>query len=245
MASLTQTIQRCFDGYRNSWYNSHYCDLYNNSNPISFMTVPIKEEAFEVPVAVLPILNDKRGKLKTVDEIAMCLAPSQRVLAYKSLDASVRNALSTPVRDVPTVKLTNVPDVGPYYCSMGAIYNTELYPVMMCSWLVHIDKEAESPLNTYVDLIRPIVRVDPQVFIDKNNAVNRYIVNKIIPSALSVSFTSWHTLPYRVVGGSLNHSIKVEIEKCPFKIKKPIVPTINTTNVNLINSVLDNIDDII
>lgn len=244
MASLTQTIQRCFDGYR-SIYTSCCYDLYNNSNPVSFMTIPIKEETLEVPVAALPLLNDKRGKLKTVDEIAMCLAPSQRVLAYKSLDASVRNALSTPVRDVPTVKLTNVPNVGPYYCSFGAIYNAELYPVMMCSWLVHIDKEAESPLNTYVDLIRPIVRVDPQVFIDKTNVVNRYIVNKIIPSALSTSFTSWHSLPYRVAEGSLSCSIKVEIEKCPFKIKKPLVPTINTTNVSLINAVLDNIDDVI
>ena len=42
-----------------------------------------------------------------------------------------------------------------------------------------------------------------------------------------------------------NQQVKVEIDKCPFRFMKTEVPSISTTNEELLITALDNIDEVL
>lgn len=248
MASLSETLCRCFENdisLRRPSDGNIYSDEGRTS--LSFMTIPLKEnDVFEVPVNALRPLSDIKNNLDTVGSLAMALTPSDFVPYYKTLDATVRHSLFRYTEGAKLLRITNMADAGPYYCSFGAIYDSDYYPIMMCSWLVQAIKQPEDSEIPYtIHLVKPILRVDPQVFIDKSNPVERYIVNKIVPSALTISPGHCYRLPYRLSDSNQSFRVKVEIDKCPFRITKPVTPTIETTNEALLSVALDNIDDII
>ena len=245
MATLIETLQDCFSGRYHGmrgFQSSNYTDIVEDG--YSLMTIPVrKEDTFEVPMDAFDMLKGIKDNIDKVKSIVMSLSCAPRVVAYKTLDATLRNYLSTSQEDIKLLKVTKIQDKGWYYNSFGTIYDNDFYPIMMCSWIVKVVPKEEEE-SYAVKLVRPILRVDPQVFINKSNTVERYIINKIVPTALELRELSIrYTLPHFVDTEEANFKVKIEIDKCPFIITKPVVPTIETTNESLVKAALTNIDD--
>lgn len=119
----------------------------------------------------------------------------------------------------------------------------------MLSWeLKKIYRDDEQDPFRY-KFIRPILRVAPEVFINKSNTVERFIINQIIPTALSITYLSspefYNCKIYDSNSYNCNTKVKVLIEKIPFIIKEADVPSISTTNEELLGTALNYIDEII
>ena len=119
----------------------------------------------------------------------------------------------------------------------------------MLSWeLKKIYRDDEQDPFRY-KFIRPILRVAPEVFINKSNTVERFIINQIIPTALSVIYLSspiFHrSMLYESNSSNCDTKVKVLIEKIPFIIKETDVPSISTTNEELLGTALNYIDEIV
>ena len=81
------------------------------------------------------------------------------------------------------------------------------------------------------------------------DAVERFIINQIIPTALSINYLSspscHRSVIYESNSTNCNTKVKVLIEKIPFIIKETDVPSISTTNEELLDTALNYIDEII
>lgn len=245
MASIKETLQSCFhNSYHRArgYLNSNYVNVAGSE--FSLMTIPIREEdTFEVPLDALDTMYNIQYRIDKVKSIVMSLSYSNKYTGFKTLDANLKATLGMKQDDAKLTKLIQIQDKGWYYNSFGTIYDKDFYPIMMCSWLMKLvpQEDEETPA---IKLIKPILRVDPQVFINKSNAVERYIINKIIPAALELNMANMcYRLPFIIDDIGMEYKVKVEIDECPFIITKPVVPTIRTTNESLIKAALDNVDD--
>ena len=117
----------------------------------------------------------------------------------------------------------------------------------MLSWeLKKIYRDDEQDPFRY-KFISPILRVAPEVFINKSNTVERFIINQILPTALSITYLSSPIFHRSMIyeSNSGNCKVKVLIEKIPFIIKETDVPSISTTNEELLGTALNYIDEIV
>lgn len=205
-----------------------------------YMTIPLIGNHIEVPLFAF------RALLGPLDSEAIVVGLNQIgcTTNYKSLPNNLRHALSYSYKGS---HLTRIPlgNEGSYYATWGAIFDKNYLPVMLLTW--EIDKVPVEGILKY-KTVHPVLRIAPEVF-KKTNAIEKYIVNKIIPEALSITCLEW---PYRSGSNFIIHNvedltpdIKVIIDHCPFAIRKTAVPSISTTNKDLLNIALDNLDEII
>lgn len=170
--------------------------------------------------------------------------------SFKSVSTSIRDAFTVLYKNAHLRKLVTVGDPEKtYYGTYGAIFDENFKPIVMLSWeLKKIYRDDDQDPFRY-KFIRPILRVAPEVFINKSNTVERFIINQIIPTALSVIYLSspiFHrSMLYESNSSNCDTKVKVLIEKIPFIIKETDVPSISTTNEELLGTALNYIDEIV
>lgn len=229
MRSLSDIV---YDRYR--WgrgSSGYYADrvMGHEAGINGYLKFPCNTETFEVPIAALRDI----GQFFNYDLITMNLRFVGWKSTYASVDSIVRDVLYGTTENC-LVKMS-VPNSKIYYGACGLILDGEtLNPVMMMSWIVR-----KCIFQTGLDYIKPVMRIDPCCFIDKEDAVQRYIINKLNTTVLN---TELRTTPL----GDIVAGIKpqVIIEKSPFKFKRVTEPTINTTSRELAQVALDYLDDI-
>lgn len=229
--------------YRDCLYSG-----YEYNNPIDYiektlyMTVPLVDNHIEVPVFAAFALRDKPYS----DAIAITLYCTDDRIEYKSLPANIRNALSKKWTACHLLRIFTDNEGNNYYGTFGAIFNKDFIPVMMLTW--EVEKNCTQNNSLLLRFTRPVLRVAPEVF-RKSNAVEKFIINKAIPEALTLGNLCW---PYNE-GREIYHHIhseivpdvKVIVEYCPFRLSNVAVPSISTTNKDLLKVALDNIDELV
>ena len=232
-------------------------DTYSISRSISFtdkssyMLIPVTGDNIEIPTMTmfsLPTLENKILQKETIDALAVNLNNNGGYSTFKSVSASIRDAFTVLYKNAHLRKLVTVGDPEKtYYGTYGAIFDENFKPIVMLSWeLKKIYRDDEQDPFRY-KFISPILRVAPEVFINKSNTVERFIINQIIPTALSITYLSSPIFPRSIIyeSNSGNCKVKVLIEKIPFIIKETDVPSISTTNEELLGTALNYIDEII
>lgn len=221
----------------------------NDNGKLSTITIPIFGEVITMPTMFLGAFMRmvRNEKCEELDAFVCITTTSSRDSSYKSLDANIRNIFYTSHTFSnycgPFVKVHVNPDKV-YYCCKGAIFSDSLNPLVMLSWqIMKLD-------SIKYKFIQPVLEVDPKVFTQKEDAMDRYIINKIIPATLNIrnliapgfrhgqsvlNFEDTHS----------NYFPKVEIGNIPFAIEVPDIPSVSTTNKELLDIVLDNIDEVI
>lgn len=206
------------------------------------MIIPIYSKVFEIPVMADSKLYDIVRDDLSVENLSLFLNYEGRGSRYKSLDGEFREILSTDFASNRLAKIDVPKESVNYYASRGAIFNSELYPVMLLSWQV---KGTLTLIGMEYTYLRPILRIHSSVFIQKSDSVQRYIINKILPACLCTQIIRY---PYikkdrdYTVRDQL-YDIKVEIDNCPFLVQKVDTPSISTTNEDIIKAALDNSED--
>lgn len=240
MVNLEGIIRNCFEYPIGSYCYAAFD--YTIPNKLCNMVIPITGDCLEIPVFLLEeFLRTKVNKENPVDAFVVKLNTVHRVSDYKSIDAIMRNVLHSTYRSCRLVKIISTGTHGKtYYGTLGAIFNENYQPIAMCSWQVM--KTSSGTLK----YLKPILRVNPCSFINKSDSVERYIVNKLVPTALRIPDVY---APYTRCSDRGNNTtlfkIKVEIDQCPFTIERPDAPSISTTNRNLLDIALNNIDEVV
>ncbi len=246
MRDLSYVIDNC---YTNPTCTSRGYGHRLDGSKTSFMVIPITGEIIEVPVFACDIL---RGSYKSefqngnIDSIVVELGCQTFTSAYKSLDACIRDVLYTSCKPKDLVKFNIEDRDNPYYFgTKGAIFDRNLKPLMLMTWQIQrtIKKYDSGKELWEFRFLKPVLRIDPEIFVSKKNVVERYIANKITTKTLSLKIRNSFTLssisdyPLQTV------SPKVIIDTCPFPLKEIDKPSISTSNEKLIKLALSNLEE--
>lgn len=249
MRDLKTALSYCFECVA--------ADTYDISRSISFtdkssyMLIPVTGDNIEIPTMAmfsLPTLENKILQKEPIDALVVNLNNNGGYSSFKSVSASIRDAFTVLYKNAHLRKLVTVGDPEKtYYGTYGAIFDENFKPIVMLSWeLKKIYRDDEQDPFRY-KFISPILRVAPEVFINKSNTVERFIINQILPTALSITYLSSPIFHRSMIyeSNSGNCKVKVLIEKIPFIIKETDVPSISTTNEELLGTALNYIDEIV
>lgn len=207
----------------------------------SFMIIPVNKDKIEIPAFAMEEFADYVEKKQSADVFIARLECQNYKTTYTTVDSIVREIIC----EDPGKKLVKMCIPGYdslYYGTKGAIFDKDLRPLMMMSWVFNKEKDAEGDDVFFFD--RPIVRINPDCYVSQSNSLERYISKKIITQSLNASV--W--VP--TVTGLKNKRItymapKVEIDTCPFKIVQADRPSVLTTTKQILQTVTDYIDELI
>lgn len=251
MRDLKTAISYCFECVASDAYSINRSVSFTDKS--SYMLIPVTGDNIEIPTMAmysLPTLENKILQKEPIDALVVNLNNSGGYSSFKSVSASIRDAFTVLYKNAHLRKLVTVGDPEKtYYGTYGAVFDENFKPIVMLSWeLKKIYRNDEQDPFRY-KFIRPILRVAPEVFINKSNTVERFIINQIIPTALSITYLSsprfYDCKIYDSNSCNCNTKVKVLIEKIPFIIKETDVPSISTTNEELLGTALNYIDEII
>lgn len=248
MRDLETTISYCFENPNSSNYSPNRGISFTNKS--SYMLIPVTGDNIEIPTMAMYSLYQVAEKItnkKPIDTIVINLENTGGYTTYKSVEACFRDAFGTSYQNTRLRKLITVGNPEKtYYGTYGAIFDETFKPIVMLSW--ELKKIYRDDGQFRYKFIRPILRVTPEVFINKSNTVERFIINKLIPTTLSLTriyAPIYSSMIYETNSDDCNLKAKVLIEDCPFVIKETDVPSISTTNEKLLGTVLDYIDELI
>lgn len=249
MRDLRTALSYCFECVAADDYSIGRSISFTNKS--SYMLIPVTEDSIEIPTMTmysLPTLENKILQKEPIDALVVNLNNNGGYSLFKSVSASIRDAFTVLYKNAHLRKLVTVGDPEKtYYGTYGAIFDENFKPIVMLSWeLKKIYRDDEQDPFRY-KFISPILRVAPEVFINKSNTVERFIINQIIPTALSITYLSSPIFHRSMIyeSNSGNCKVKVLIEKIPFIIKETDVPSISTTNEELLGTALNYIDEIV
>lgn len=244
MISLRAIIDRCFQGMEYVKFRGTELLTYNRKSV--YMTVPINEEYLEIPVFAVKglenIVHSHDIDLES-DSLAIELHTSQDAGGYATLDSNIRKIIGTNFSNrLSKLSIKENSDTF-YYGTYGALFDKDLNPVMMLVWKVR-----KRPVSTLENgdtrlfiPIKPIIRVSPEV-VQKRNSMERYIFNRIITEGLALTrLEGMYTNVFKYT--SELFSTQVIIDKMPFRVSPSAIPSISTTNEELIGTALEYIDE--
>lgn len=246
MIDLKAVIRECFEGYESYGYYRER-NMQRPSTQERNMVVPISfTDTFELPTFMMSNFMPMDVLAKREDfAFVTTLKTYGKMSSYKSLDAIMRESLQ---KHFPTKRLVCITEdlhdpLKTYYATQGAIFDCAFNPIMMMMWQVKAEKQEDNTL--IFEFIKPILRVAPHVFIQKADSVQRYIINKIIPTALEISYI--HKPRCRINPASISEDYQqrcsVEIDRMPFFYKRVDIPSVSTTNEMLLNIAFNHVEE--
>jgi hypothetical protein len=216
------------------------------SNAVKYLEIPINEsfmDVIEVPALAVPTLKDliDSGRVGVTDAIIVTLKDNGGKPVYKTFDRNMKDVLQNDLNGgLIRMDAPNGSEVKRYYATHSAIFDEQYNPVMMCTLQIQrIPVKVGSTITYQYKTIKPILRVAPATFVTKENPMEKFIANKIVPECLKTEM--FPALPY--IDDRARYA-EVIIGDIPFK---PIVtdsPSISTTNRELINIVVDHIGEV-
>lgn len=207
----------------------------------NFMMIPVNKDKIEIPAFTLDEFAYYVGKKQSADVFIARLEYQNYKTTYTTVDSIVREIIC----EDPDKKLIKMCIPGYdflYYGTKGAIFDKDLRPLMMMSWVFNKEKDAEGNDVFFFD--RPIVRINPDCYVSQSNSLERYISKKIITQSLNSRV--WTPTVSGLKTDRVRYvAPKVEIDTCPFKIVQADRPSVLTTTKQILQTVTDYIDELI
>ena len=213
MAGLGDILRNIYRGR----YGYHSRDnlFLIGDNPVARMEIPVnKDGIFECPTLVLQKVG---GIPKDTDVIVAPFLYGGYTPGYSTFDTNIKYMLSSTWEHhlVPF----SIYDKN-YYIVNGGIFDNDLKAKVICSWEVILH---DNPSEVYSLIkIKPVLRISPECF-EKKDTMEKFIAGRLFSQATTA------VIP---LGGD-NYRIKIIIDDIPFKVKKPDVPSVSTTNEEL------------
>lgn len=233
-------------------YESDFIDLFNfrtdnraYQDRNAYMEIPLAGDMMEIPVFALSVLLNAEG-VQSIEQPQIIAANMQNMgytFNYKSLDVNIRNALESSFSQKHLIKIPL--GNNHYYLTKGLILDDRFNILMVQSWLMQRIPYKDTDDASRLKFAKPVLRVAPKVYENRNDAMSKYIINKIIPVGALISVTHPFTSKYQLIETDLGHLyyVKVEIDDIPFRIVDTETPSISTTNKELLDIALDHIDE--
>ena len=243
---LEQSIVDAFRG--STCYNRRSSSSGDFHTKRAYMEIPINEDTIELPLLAFKsfanIVNQNNDtKIETL--VAALYSENGRPY-YKTFSRYMKDLIRTNYVDNRLIRaeIKQKDTTINYYVSHGAVFNEKLEYLLLCTWEIHRVRHANNPC-TY-RYITPIIYVNPECFINPDDQMKKWVINHLISSGFSADIKApgrgfdrserWET--------ALVSKLKVEIGDIPFKISSVDVPSISTTNEELLQVAINHINDI-
>lgn len=199
----------------------------------------------EVPFFLLPhFVNFCINKLYDdgFQNIAVPLIVNKQLPSFKTLDPNIKDCFSKRFYVHGLCRLTNSPNIT--YAAPAVIFDSDFNVLCTLSLKFKYKKTGDYG-NKIFTIEKCLFRVSPKVYLDKKDKVCRYICNQLIPSFMDSNHGYYYNNSNDVIEvfNSLD-KVAILIEDIPFNIVKASVPSISTTNEEIMKTVADNIEEI-
>ena len=249
---LEDAIERVFRGNSSRiGCRYYYSPRESISGNRKYLEIPINSDVFEMPLFALEAfvnLTEDNRDLSTNAVTAM-LYTLNKEPRYKSLDRYMRDIILEQFASSRLVEceVKQGTENILYYATHGAVFDSHFNPMMMCSWL--LKRVWQNEHTRMYRFIKPILRINPDCYISQADPMQRWIAKKAAVVGLSVHlgrpFNHDLTRAFETNVASETTDLTVEICKCPFKIKTADIPSVSTTNDELLQIAIEHIDEVV
>ena len=185
-----RTSFNSFSGYSNNFHN-----LQESPSFRKFLQVDTSKESFEIPTIMTgdSLSNTLEGSL-----LVLPLYVGKDIGIYRTSDSVVRHLITASYED-RLVKARTSSGLT-FYGGKGLILNERFDPLLLCTFKCHIEGISVGgtpPAFSSVIIDSMVVHVNPMVFLDTTDLINKSIVKKVIPYYLShppyarISHSNW------------------------------------------------------
>jgi hypothetical protein len=251
--TLLWTVKEMF---RNKYVGGKTVSNYRNrpepNNMVRYLEIPIQQDIFEVPLFALNTFMElvTSGRASDVEAIVTCLITQNRISYYKTLDRSMKDLLNESYENSRLVRM----EVGSgenkvlYYVTHGAVFDNEFNPIMIATWQIrrHLMDAEDSKWVYKYEFIKPVVHINPDTFLTKDDQMRRFICNKLANTCLEekMNYPDADSFHFVEKGRRESISVKIDIDDIPFTILDTDIPSVSTTNKQLLQLAIDYIDEI-
>lgn len=241
MNRLSDVLLDVFKGY------SHDRGVHRRNSLVlekKIMEIPINKDSFELPTFAIEPIIKKNIDLNSVDKLVIALYSKGGIPAYKTVARYMQDVLVSRYSSNELIVL-KTPDGNTgatYYAANGAIFDKDITPIMMCSWLIG---RVEHTTETKYMPIKPIIRISPKVFLSQSNAIEKFVVKKILYEALEIrnnNINIYYPIEHLQAGHNL--PLQVVIEESPFLIRKTNTPSVGVSDSQLLQIATNHLDEI-
>lgn len=215
----------------------------NTDSDTAYIEIPITFPTFEVPVFAIDrfdmaLRNGYDSQKAIVAKLSAGTLESRYTSISRAMQDIIRGKYDTHALIPVTAKQGN--DEIHYFATHGAVFDRNLKALAMFTWLIEWHKDDE---ESSFKLVRPILRVSPDCYLEKANQMEKLIANKMINTVLSRTVDYPNTV--QIANELCLQEVKVEICNSPFHIRKADVPSISTTTEELLSTAAEYLDEII
>ena len=202
------------------------------SDEYRYIEIPVESNRFEIPSFALDALS-KLLLYQDKSSIAAELHFSGYTPSYKTAGRYFQDIINASLDS--TFYLSE--GENHYYAAKGIIMDEHFVPILLCSWMV--EKVFSDTQLVGFKIIKPILRVAPQCYLSQDDAIQKLIVKKIIPTILTTHLSIPSAFPIETI----RPVAKVIIDDIPFHTRTVVPPTVNTTNEELLSVALYHLDE--
>ena len=175
-----RTSFKSFSGNSNNFHN-----LQESPSFRKFLQVDTSKESFEIPTIMT---GDSLSDIFEDSLLVLPLYVGKDIGIYRTSDSVVRHLITASYED-RLVKARTSSGLT-FYGGKGLILNERFDPLLLCTFKCHIEGISiggTPPAFTSVIIDGIVVHVNPMVFLDTTDLINKSIVKKVIPYYLSHS----------------------------------------------------------
>ena len=175
-----RTSFNSFSGYSNNFHN-----LQESPSFRKFLQVDTSKESFEIPTIMT---GDSLSNILEGSLLVLPLYVGKDIGIYRTSDSMVRHLITASYEE-RLVKARTSSGLT-FYGGKGLILNERFNPLLLCTFKCHIEGisvEGTPPAFSGVIIDSLVVHVNPMVFLDTTDLINKSIVKKVIPYYLSHS----------------------------------------------------------
>ena len=175
-----RTSFNSFSGYSDNFHN-----LQESPSFRKFLQVDTSKESFEIPTIMT---GDSLSDIFEGSLLVLPLYVGKDIGIYRTSDSMVRHLITASYGD--RLVKARTPSGLTFYGGKGLILNERFDPLLLCTFKCHIEGISVGgtpPAFPSVIIDGMVVHVNPMVFLDTTDLINKSIVKKVIPYYLSHS----------------------------------------------------------
>lgn len=244
--SLQESVRRVFEGSPARMASLQYSSSRTGGNRL-YMEIPLNASRIEIPVMAYPAFLRCIESLPCAEALAVELFSKDYMSRYTTVERYMRDVLISDFSEDRLIRClcTQEGRSFTYYGSHGAVFDESFRPLMMCSWQVAHEQDSPYGAHRY-SFIRPILRIDPDVYLCQSNPMEKWIVRKMLGTALTLRAFTRPDIPIQELQSSdfSLKDIKVEIDRCPFSLRSITPPPMDVTDKDLLMEVIEHVGEV-
>lgn len=209
---MAKSLENALHAVYSYTYHAHSANTGCQKSIVKNMEIPVDTDVVEIPCFFLPRFklyahSDHQSANTIITQLDDCAQEPQ----YKTLAKALSDGILT--KGFTKFEVSQQNQTVKYLITFGAVLEADLYPIMMCSWVLRRMQDTEG--GDWYEFLYPLLRIAPKCLLYPNNPMERTIGKKIPPLLIgeTIKPNSWVALIEEDLG-----SLRLEVADSPFKM---------------------------